>query len=207
MIFCKARLYQKFVIITLMKYNLSKFENLVQTFESLPTIGKKTAERLAYHIAISDPFLGKKLSFAIENAIKHVRKCTNCGFICEDELCNICLDESRDNTILCIVQNSKDIFAIEESSSFNGKYFVIEELSNDSILLLKNIVTSQNVQEVIFAITPSLANEAFILYIEDKISNHNIKFTKIAQGVPTGVSLENVDLLSLAKSIEIRVKA
>jgi recombination protein RecR len=117
------------------------------------------------------------------------------------------LDESRDNTVLCIVQNPKDIFAIEESSSFNGKYFVLEELTQEHINALKNIVTSHNVQEVIFAITPSLANEAFILYIEDKLNGHNIKFTKIAQGVPTGVSLENVDLLSLAKSIEIRVKA
>lgn len=190
-----------------MKYNLSKFENLVETFESLPTIGKKSAQRLAYHIAINDPFLGKKLSYAIDNAITHVKKCTHCGFICEDEVCNICLDDTRDGKLLCIVQNPKDIFAIEETSNFYGRYFVLEELTHDYIDALKKIVSINNTQEIIFAITPSLPNEAFILFIEDKLSAYNIKFTKIAQGVPTGVSLENVDLLSLAKSIEIRVKA
>lgn len=190
-----------------MKYNLAKFENLVQTFEGLPTIGKKSAQRLAYHIAISDPFLGKKLAFAIDDAIKHVKKCSICGFLCEDEICNICLDDSRNSGLLCIVQNPKDIFAIEESSGFSGYYFVIEELNIEAIESLKYMISSKSITEVLFAITPSLANEAFIMYIEDKLSNFNIRFTKIAQGVPTGVSLENVDLLSLAKSIEIRVKA
>lgn len=190
-----------------MKYNLVKFEDLVQTIQSLPTIGKKTAQRLAYHIAINDPFLGKKLSFAIDNAIKHVKKCSNCGFISEEEICNICLDELRDNTILCIVQNSKDIFAIEESSSYDGRYFVLEELTIENIDKLKDLVSFNQTKEIIFAITPSLQNEAFILFIEDKLSSFNINFTKIAQGVPTGVSLENIDLLSLAKSMQIRVKA
>ncbi|QOG12970.1 recombination mediator RecR [Arcobacter sp. FWKO B] len=190
-----------------MKYNLSKFQTLVETFEALPTIGKKTAQRLAYHIAINDPFLGKKLSFAIENAITHVCKCTKCGFICEDELCNICLDETRNSDILCIVQSSKDIFAIEETSNFTGKYFVIDELNMHNIESLKEIVVHNKTKEVLFAITPSLANEAFILFIEDKLNGYDLQFTKLAQGVPTGVSLENVDLLSLSKSIEIRVKA
>lgn len=188
-----------------MKKGLEKFYDLVEAFEALPTIGKKSALRLAYHIVHNDTFCGLKLAHSIEDAIKNVKKCTSCGSISEHEICEICLDEYRDDDKLCIVQNAKDIFIIEESHQFDGKYFVIEEIDEYNLNSLISFVQNNNVKDVLFAITPSLANDAFILYIEQRLEKFDLCFSKIAQGVPTGVSLENVDILSLAKAIDGKI--
>lgn len=188
-----------------MKKGLEKFYDLVDAFETLPTIGRKSAQRLAYHIIMQDNYCGIKIAHSIENAIKSISKCKQCGSMSEHEICEICLDDARDKTTLCIVQSAKDIFIIEESKQFNGVYFVIEELEAEVIDSLLNYVSANSVKDVLFAITPSLSNDAFILFIEDKLKTYEICFTKIAQGVPTGVSLENVDILSLAKAIESKV--
>lgn len=189
-----------------MNRGLEKFYNLVDALEKLPTIGRKSAIRLAYHITMNDTFCGIKIAHCIENALGVIKKCKICGGMSEHEICEICLDNDRDETYLAIVQNAKDIFTIEESKHFNGKYFVITELENSEIEKLISIVKNNSVREVLFALSPSLSNDAFILYIEDRLKNFDIRFSKIAQGVPTGVSLENVDILSLAKAIESRVK-
>lgn len=188
-----------------MKKGLEKFYDLVEAFESLPTIGKKSALRLAYHIVMNDNYSGIKIAHTIENALKNITKCTKCGSMSEHEICEFCLDDTRDKEKACIVQSAKDIFVIEESGQFKGQYFVIEELDPEAIDNLVDFVTQNETKNILFAITPSLSNEAFILFIEDKLKDLDITFTKIAQGVPTGVSLENVDILSLSKAIESRV--
>ncbi|NVJ52613.1 MAG: recombination protein RecR [Campylobacteraceae bacterium] len=188
-----------------MKKGLEKFYNLVEAFESLPTIGKKSALRLAYHVTMNDHYSGIKIAHSIESALKSIKRCVKCGSMSEHEICEICLDETRDSSKVCIVQSAKDIFLIEDSKQFDGLYFVIEELEVESIERLLFFVEENVVREALFAITPSLSNDAFMLYIEDKLKDFNITFSKIAQGVPTGVSLENVDMLSLAKAIQSRV--
>lgn len=188
-----------------MKKGLEKFYDLVEAFESLPTIGKKSAQRLAYHIVMNDSYSGIKIAHSIENALRNIKKCTKCGSMSEHEICEVCLDDDRNHNKVCIVQSAKDIFIIEESKQFDGLYFVVEELDPDSIDRLLSFVKENSVCDVLFAVTPSLSNEAFILFIEDKLKDFNITFTKIAQGVPTGVSLENVDILSLAKAIQSKV--
>ena len=189
-----------------MNKGLEKFYDLVESFEMLPTIGKKSALRLAYHIVTENTYSGMKLSHSIETAITSIKQCTRCHSMSENEICEICLDNDRDNQTLCIVQSAKDIFIIEDSKQFSGKYFVIESLEDHVIQDLIQLVSSVKVQNILFAITPSLANDAFILYIEDRFKNFDIKFTKIAQGVPTGVSLENVDILSLSKAINGQIQ-
>lgn len=188
-----------------MKKGLEKFYDLVDAFESLPTIGKKSAQRLAYHIVMNDSYTGIKIAHSIENALKNIKRCIKCGSMSEHEICEVCLDDTRVRTTVCIVQSAKDIFIIEESKQFDGLYFVIEDLDPDSIDRLLFFIKENGIKDMLFAITPSLSNDAFILYIEDKLENLNINFTKIAQGVPTGVSLENVDMLSLAKAIQSKV--
>ncbi len=188
-----------------MKKGLEKFYDLVDAFESLPTIGKKSAQRLAYHIVMNDSYIGIKIAHSIENALKNIKKCIKCVSMSEHEICEVCLDETRHRTKVCIVQSAKDIFIIEESKQFDGLYFVMEELDPDSINRLLLFINENSISDILFAITPSLSNDAFILYIEDKLKDFNINFTKIAQGVPTGVSLENVDILSLAKAIQSKV--
>ncbi|MEA3513038.1 MAG: recombination mediator RecR [Campylobacterota bacterium] len=189
-----------------MNKGLEKFYDLVESFEMLPTIGKKSAIRLAYYIVSENTYAGMKLSHSIETAIKDIRKCINCHSISENEICEICLDEDRDKSTLCIVQNAKDIFVIEDSKQFDGKYFVLEALDDFVIKSLIDIIKINNINNILFAVSPSLANDAFIMYIEDRLKQFSINFTKIAQGVPTGVSLENVDILSLSKAINGQIK-
>lgn len=188
-----------------MNPSLHKFNKLVEAFEALPTIGKKSATRLAYHLIMKDTFLALKLSHALEDAIGCIKECSKCNAISEDELCFICSDEDRDDSTLCIVENAKDILLLEENALFNGKYFVLNSLDEENITKLKEMVLS-GVEEILFALTPSIANDTLMLHIEDKLSEFNITYTKIAQGVPTGVSLENVDVLSLSRALKDRVK-
>jgi len=188
-----------------MNSSLEKFNKLVDALGELPTIGKKSATRLAYYMIMNDTYTGMKISHAIEDAIGSLKKCTQCGGMSEDEICYICANESRDSSFLCIVENAKDILLLEENGLFNGKYFVLESLEELSISHLESIA-EEGVREVLFALTPSIANDAVMLYIEDKLSEYSINFSKIAQGVPTGVSLENIDLLSLTRALEDRVR-
>jgi len=188
-----------------MNNSLDKFNRLVDALGELPTIGKKSATRLAYFMVMNDSYVGMKISHAIEDALGSLRKCTACGGMSEDELCFICCDERRDDTLLCIVENAKDILLLEENGLFDGKYFVLDALDEYTVSNLLELVNN-GVSEVLFAITPSIANDAVILYIEDKLSEFDISFSKIAQGVPTGVSLENIDILSLTRALEDRVQ-
>ncbi|OIP54458.1 MAG: recombination protein RecR [Helicobacteraceae bacterium CG2_30_36_10] len=188
-----------------MRSSLEKFNRLVDALQELPTIGKKSATRLAYHMVMKDSYVGMKISHTIEDALGSLKKCRVCGGMSEDELCFICCDESRDSNILCIVENAKDILLLEENGLFDGKYFVLDSLEELSISHLEEMVKT-GIEEVIFAITPSISNDAVIMYIEDKLSSYDVNFSKIAQGVPTGVSLENIDILSLTRALEDRVK-
>lgn len=188
-----------------MRGSLDKFNRLIQALSELPTIGKKSATRLAYYMVMQDTFVGMKVAHAIEDALGSLRKCSQCGGLSEDELCSICCDEHRDGHLLCIVENAKDILLLEENGLFDGRYFVLDTLDEESIGHLQHMVTS-GIEEVLFALTPSISNDAVILYIEDKLSRYDVRFSKIAQGVPTGVSLENIDLLSLTRALEDRVR-
>lgn len=188
-----------------MRHSLEKFNRLVDALQELPTIGQKSATRLAYHMVMNDNFTALKIAHAIENALGSLRRCHSCGGMSEDELCYICSDESRDHQLLCIVENAKDILTLEENALFSGRYFVLNSLDELDISHLQAMVES-GVKEVVFALTPSIANDAVIMFIEDKLSKYKIAFTRIAQGVPTGVSLENIDILSLARALEDRVK-
>ena len=189
-----------------MKKGLERFYDLVESFEALPTIGKKSALRLAYYIINDNKYAGLKIAHSIENAIKHIKKCTHCHCISENEVCEICIDTTRESHLLCIAQNAKDIFTIEESKQYKGKYFVLDELEISLIDDLIKLIKTNNITDILFAITPSLSNDAYILYIEDRLKQFNINFSKIAQGIPTGVSLDSVDIISLAKAIDGKTK-
>lgn len=188
-----------------MKYKLEKFENLVEALERLPSVGKKSALRFAYHLVLNDTFSAMKISHAIESAVRSIRSCERCGGLSEHEICDICLDDDRNSELLCITQSAKDILILEENNIYDGIYFVLDTLQEQTIERLKSIVQS-GIKEIIFALTPSLANDAVIIFVEDQLKDFEIEFTKIAQGVPTGVNLENVDMLSLSKALSLRTK-
>ena len=188
------------------KRGLEKFSNLVEALSSLPTVGKKSALRYAYHMVLSDSFSALKLAHAIEDAVLHIKRCEQCGALSEDEICDICEDDRRDSEKLCLVESAKDIFVIESNAMYDGRYFVLDSIDSFVIEKLQEIISFGGVKEVIFAFTPSLPNDTVILFVEDKLQGYDLIFTKIAQGVPTGVNLENVDMLSLSKALHDRKK-
>lgn len=188
-----------------MKKGFDKFNTLVEALEELPSIGKKSAVRLAYHMVMNDNYSAIKIAHAIEDALTNLKKCSVCGGISEDEICEICLDDERDTKLLCLVENAKDILTLEENGLYNGKYFVLEEIESLDVNKLVDIVNG-GIKELVFALTPSIGNDAIIIFIEDKLKECDVRFSKIAQGVPTGVSLENIDVISLARAMEDRVK-
>ncbi len=187
-----------------MKLGLEKFYNLVEALEEMPGIGKKSALRIAYDMVFGKKFAALKLSHAIEDAIEHIKKCDRCGALSEHEICDICLDEGREVELLCIVESAKDIFIIEETSRYKGRYFVLESIEYFDDAKIREVVKSSGVKEILFALTPSIGSDSLMLFVEDKLEGLDLTFTKIAQGVPTGVSLENIDLNSISKAIDHR---
>lgn len=183
---------------------LEIFENLVSAFEAFPSIGKKSAIRMAYHAAMVDNFGAMKLAHALEATVGSIRRCKKCHNMSENELCNICSDPARDESMLCIVQSPKDILSIEDSGEYNGVYYVISQIEDLDEEHLFNAING--VEELIFAFPPSIATDTMILYVEDKLKGFDVNFTKIAQGVPMGVDLENIDMLSLSQAFKARVK-
>ncbi|WP_292661887.1 recombination mediator RecR [Nitratifractor sp.] len=186
------------------RYRVDAFEQLVEALNSLPTIGRKSALRLAYHMVQKDSFGAMKLSHAIEHAVATLQSCRRCHTLSEDELCTICSDESRDRSKLCLVQSARDIFAIEESGQYDGLYYIVASVEDLDEAHLCRIV--EGVEEVIFAFPPGIASDTMTLYIESRLEGRPLRFTRIAQGVPTGVELENIDLLSLGRALEDRVE-
>ena len=186
-----------------MKNNLEPFKNLVEAFGSLPGVGEKSALKLAYHIVTEGSYDGIKLSHAIERALESIRLCSKCNNLSEDELCAVCSDNMRDNRKICLVETAKDIITIEKLGQYDGVYYVLNDSDSFDLSHLKESLSG--VKELIFAFAPSIASDTMMLYLESQLEDLNLNFTKIAQGVPTGISLENVDTLSLARAIEDRV--
>ena len=186
------------------KKNIEAFENLVNAFQEMPSIGRKSAIKMAYYLLMEDSFAAMKLAHAIEEGVNTIRRCKKCHNMSEDELCFICSDEYRDSSKLCIVQSAKDILTIEESGQYSGLYYIVHKINDLDEHHLKEVV--EGAEEVIFAFPPSLATDTMILYIEDKLKGKNLTFSKIAQGVPTGVELDSVDLLSLGRALQSRTK-
>ncbi|MDA3967541.1 MULTISPECIES: recombination mediator RecR [Helicobacter] len=182
------------------------FKKLIESLEKLPSIGRKSAIRLAYFLAFEDKFSAINLAHNIEECVQDLQVCEECFGVSDSYICDICNDDSRNNGELCIVANAKDIFLLEDSGEFSGKYFVISDIKDTNIKQLEIKITNNNIKEIIFALTPSLGSDGIMLFLEDKLSHLGITFSKIAQGIPTGVSLENVDQLSLIRSLQARIK-
>ncbi|WP_198672516.1 recombination mediator RecR [Helicobacter burdigaliensis] len=182
------------------------FAKLVESLEKLPSIGKKSAMRLAYFLAYEDKFSALQIAHNIETCVQNLRTCESCNGISEGHYCEICLDELRDNGELCIVANPRDIFLIEEGGEFRGKYFVIKDIESLNLKALEQKILQEKIVEIIFALSPSLGSDSLILFLEDKLAHLGLQFSKIAQGVPTGVSLENIDQLSLLRALQSRIK-
>jgi recombination protein RecR len=178
----------------------------------LPGIGKKSAERIAFHI-LTKPGTGEKILHSLEKVLSEIKFCSKCGNITVENLCHICASPQRDSSILCVVEKPMDVFAIERSNSFNGLYHVLggllspldntypADINIDS--LIKRVKTEE-ISEVIIATNPTTEGEATALYIEENLKDSGAKITRIARGIPFGTDIDFADDLTLMRALEDR---
>ena len=190
------------------------FQDLVDCFKRLPGIGGKSAERLAYYILSMDDTYLKEFSDAVGNIKGKIRYCKKCGHICEDDICDICSDSSRDQSIICVVEESKDVFAMEKIKEYNGVYHVLHgtmSIIDGRSMEDLNIVSlferlDDSVNEIIIATNPTRDGETTALYLAKLLAKKNINTSRIANGLPIGSNIDYADELTLLKSLEGRKK-
>jgi recombination protein RecR len=187
-------------------------EKLIESFAKFPGIGKKTAQRMAFHVLKSDKEQAVQLAQAVMDVKSKILICTVCGGITVDDPCVICTDSKRSEELLCIVEESSDIYAFEKTNSYHGKYHVLggvlsplDGIGPDDLTIdkLMNRVTKD--MEVILATNPSIEGEATALYISKLLKEKGIKSSKLARGLPVGGALEYIDEATLIRSLEGRV--
>ena len=189
-------------------------ERLVEELSKLPGIGRKTAQRMAFYILKLRRDEALKLSQAILDVKDKVKYCSVCFNITEEDPCNICKDTKRDRSIICVVEEPKDVLALEKTNQYRGLYHVLGGVLSplDGIgpddLRTKELMTrlKENVKEVIIATNPNVEGEATAIYLAKLIKPLGIKVTRIARGIPAGGELEYADTTTLANAIEGRVE-
>ena len=186
---------------------------LIELFESLPGIGSKSAQKLAFHILNMNDAQINYFTDTIKNAHQKIHRCSICCDLTDSEKCNICSDERRDRSTICVVESSKDVMAFERTREYNGLYHVLhgaispinnigpEDITVKELLLR---LSDDNIKEVIMATNPTVEGEATAMYISRLIKPAGIKVTRPAYGVPVGADLEYADEVTLTRAIEGR---
>ena len=201
-----------------MIFSSSLLENAVNEFAKLPGIGKKTALRLVLHLIRQDETEVSLFSESIAKMRNEIKFCSRCYNISDKPICNICSNNLRRQDMLCVVENIRDVIAIESTQQFNGIYHVLggiisplDGIGPDQLTIdaLVERITKEEIQEVIFALSPTIQGDTTIYYISKKLSSRlngrSVKITTIARGIAFGGELEYADEMTLAKSISNRI--
>ena len=190
-------------------------ETLIKAFCALPGVGNKTAQRFAYHLLERNREGGMLLSKALFDAMEHVGHCQSCRTLSEKEVCDICANTSRDDSVLCVVETPADILAIEQSGIYSGKYFVLsgylspidgigaKELGLDE---LEHKLEEGKVNEIILATNATVEGEVTAHYLSNLAKRFEIDITRIAHGLPIGGELEYADINTIAHALSGRKK-
>ena len=197
-----------------MDYYSKQISKLIEELSSLPGIGTKTAQRLAFHILNMPTEQVESLSNAIIHAKQQVKYCKCCYTLTDEDICPICKDESRNHKMLMVVENTRDLVAYEKTGKFEGVYHVLHGAispmlgigPNDIKLKELMIRLEQDIDEVIVATNSSLEGETTAMYISKLIKPTGIKVTRIASGVPVGGDLEYIDEVTLLRALEGRIE-
>jgi recombination protein RecR len=188
-------------------------QNLIDELGRLPGVGPKSAQRIAFHLLKTPAEDARRLAQSIVDAKEKVSWCRRCFNIAEGELCAFCRDERRDATLLCIVEEPRDIVAIERTAEFRGRYHVLQgaispiEGIGPEQLRVKELLTrigEEGVQEVILATNPNIEGEATAMYLARLLKPLEMKVTRIASGLPVGGDLEYADEVTLGRALEGR---
>lgn len=197
-----------------MQFPSKLIEDAVNGFATLPGIGKKTALRLVMHLLQKEVKDTQTIAEAILKMRNEIQFCKTCHNVSDDEICSICSNSYRDKSVVCIVENFRDIIAIENTRHYNGLYHVLEglispmdgigpEQLNIESLLIR--IKEDEIKEVIMALNPTIDGDTTIFYLSKVLSNYALKITSIARGIAFGGELEYVDEITLARSIQSRL--
>lgn len=195
-----------------MEYSPS-IEKLIESFEKLPSIGHKTAQRLAFYMLDQSKEEIKEFTDSIINAKNNLKFCSICYNISDTDPCNICSNPKRDSSVICVVEDVKDVFAMERTHEYNGLYHVLHGsispmngIGPDDIKIKELLARLMDgkVKEIILATNPRVEGEATSIYISKLVKPLGIKVTRIARGIPIGGDLEYTDEVTLAKALEGR---
>lgn len=190
-----------------------EFEKLQESFKSFPGIGDKSAERFVYAIDSLDIDKVEDIAENLINFKKNIRKCKVCGHLTNKDVCNICDSESRDKSIICVVEDSKSVFSFEKTGKFRGTYHVlgglispIDEINPEdlNIYSLINDRINDETHEVIIALNPTVEGEMTSLYIQKLLENKNVKFSRLSYGIPMGADIEYLDPLTIIRAMDDR---
>ncbi len=186
---------------------------LIEEFSKLPGIGKRSAERLAFHILKQPKESVERFSKTLIEAKEKITFCPVCQSLTDTTPCSICSNPKRDSSVICVVENPKDILAMEKTKEFSGVYHVlhgvispIDNIGPDDIKIKELLLRTKdnNVKEIIMATNPSIEGEATAMYISNLFKNFGIKVTRIAHGLPVGGELEYADEITLTRALEGR---
>lgn len=192
---------------------MSAIDDLTTELARLPGIGRKTAQRLTYHLLKQPADQSRRLAQALVTLVDTVRTCTRCFNLTEAPLCNLCTDVRRDGTLVCVVEDAADIAAIERAGAFRGRYHVLggrlsplDGVGPDDLTVgaLLARIPEDEVTEVILATNPSLEGEATALFIQRQLSPLGVRVTRIARGLPVGGDLEYADGVTIAQALQAR---
>ena len=196
-----------------MNYNIVPLTELINQFSRLPGIGKKTAQRLAYNILEQPPERAKAFAEALINAREKIHFCKVCQSLTDLEVCQICSDTRRDKTIICVVEDPRDVMAFERTREYSGVYHVLhgvisplDNIGPDKLRIkeLMERLSDGTVKEIIMATNPTVEGEATASYISRLVKPMGIKVTRLAYGIPVGGDLEYADEYTLARALEGR---
>ena len=188
-------------------------EKLNKAFSKLPGVGSKTAQRFIYYLLERDRLAGLELSKALKDAMENIQNCEKCRTLTEKDFCEICSNDSRDNSLLCVVETPSDIHVIEQSGVYTGKYFVLSGYlspidgigaSELGVNDLEDLLSNQEVNELILATNATIEGEVTAHYIHNLAKKYQIKTTRIAHGIPLGGELEYTDINTIAHALSGR---
>ena len=192
---------------------MSAIEELITELARLPGIGRKTAQRLTFHLLQQPPELVGRLASALVAIGERVRPCEECGNLTEDQPCGICQDPRRDPTVLCVVEDPSAVGLVDRATDFKGRYHVLggrlsplDGVGPEALRLdrLVRRVEEGSVREVILATNPSMEGEVTATYIQQLLAGHEVRVTRLARGLPMGGDLEYVDGVTLAHALVAR---
>ncbi len=188
------------------------FQDLVNNLTILPGVGEKTAERYVYSLYERDTQEIENLSNSLIEFKKNIRNCTTCGCLSDSDICEICSDNTRDKTTICIVEDSKSVFSIEKTKKYNGYYHVLNGLIspiegiNPEDLNISTLISriTDAVKEIIIALNPSIEGEVTSLYIQKILEKYNVKVSRLSYGIPMGSDIEYLDPIMISKAWDDR---